>query len=210
MYLLITKIEKSVQIIQLIDALYLVKWRKVLSNTLYKNTHEYLLNTFYLVSQSKLQKIKMYRKSMKRALTELLMALYEARKDLVSRTVNEDSRLFSCLFQYEDQENLLLLSFEREYSIFINCNLEKISNYVTDFDGNYSKEKIKYIVEEFIGFKESRSTSVIDSFFLIDKINQIEKIFSIFDKSKDRLDELNYIKNKDQVLFDRQFRLLGE
>lgn len=157
-----------------------------------------------------MQKINMYRKSMKRALTELLMALYEARKDLVSRTVNEDSRLFSCLFQYEDQENLLLLSFEREYSIFINCNLEKISNYVTDFDGNYSKEKIKYILEEFICFKESRSTSVIDSFFLIDKINQIEKFFSIFDKSKDRLDELNYIKNKDQVLFDRQFRLLGE
>ncbi|NOF41812.1 hypothetical protein GWZ69_06735, partial [Vibrio cholerae] len=68
-----------------------------------------------------------------------------------------------------------------------------------------------YITEEFVSFKQSKSTSCIDSFFLEDKIKQIEKIFLIFDRDKNRLEEINYIKSKDQIIFQREFdRLLGE
>lgn len=146
-----------------------------------------------------------------KAMQELLTALREARRDFVSRSINEDPQLFSSFFQYEKNENLLSLSFEREYSIFINCNLEKFSNYISDIEDGSTQEKLKHIIEELVSFKQSKSTSCIDSFFLDDKVKQIEKIFSIFDKDKDRLEEINYIRRKDIVLFEREFnRLLGE
>ncbi|KGK21880.1 hypothetical protein DC58_13985 [Vibrio navarrensis] len=142
---------------------------------------------------------------------ELLTALREAREDLASRSINEDPQLYSSLFQYEKNENLLSLSFEREYSIFINANLEKFSIRITDIDDEATQRKLKYITEEFVSFKKSKSTSCIDSFFLEEKVKQIEKIFSIFDRDNDRLEEINYIRRKDQVLFEREFnRLLGE
>lgn len=142
---------------------------------------------------------------------EILTALREAREELVSRSVNEDPQLYSSLFQYEKNKNLLSLSFEREYSIFINVNLEKLSIRITDIDDEVMQRKLKHITEEFVGFKQSKSTSCLDSFFLEDKVKQIEKIFSIFDKDRDRLEEINYIRRKDQVLFEREFnRLLGE
>ncbi|MFH0287175.1 hypothetical protein ACGRSR_05930 [Vibrio owensii] len=146
-----------------------------------------------------------------KVIQELLSALREARVDLVSRSISEDPQLFSAFFQYENNENLLSLSFEREYSIFINSNLEKFSNNITDIEDVDTKKKLKYITEEFVSFKQSKSTSFIDTLFLDDKVKQIEKIFSIFDKDKDRLEEINYIRRKDQVLFEREFnRLLGE
>ncbi|ELV8696848.1 hypothetical protein QNE54_003598 [Vibrio fluvialis] len=142
---------------------------------------------------------------------ELLVALREARESLVSRSLKEDPQLYSSLFQYEKNENLLSLAFEREYSIFINANLEKLSIHVTNIDNEVTQRKLKYITEEFVSFKQSKSTSCIDSFFLEDKIKQIEKIFLIFDRDKNRLEEINYIKSKDQIIFQREFdRLLGE
>ncbi|HCZ9047626.1 TPA: hypothetical protein O4G41_004564 [Vibrio alginolyticus] len=146
-----------------------------------------------------------------RATQELLTSLREAREDLVSRTLNEDPQLFESFFKYEKNETLLSLSFEREFSIFINKNLEKFSNHVSDIDDENTKQKLKIITEEFVSFKQSKTTSCIDSFFLDDKVKQIDKIFSIFDKDKDRLNEIKYIKSKDQALFEREFnRLLGE
>ncbi|EGU33812.1 hypothetical protein VIBRN418_15908 [Vibrio sp. N418] len=146
-----------------------------------------------------------------KAIQELLTALRDARVDLVSRSVSEDPQLFSAFFQYENNENLLSLSFEREYSIFINSNLEKFSKNITDIEDVETQTKLKHIIEEFVGFKQSKSSSCIDAFFLDDKVKQIEKIFSIFDKDKDRIEEINYIIRKDQVLFEREFnRLLGE
>lgn len=145
------------------------------------------------------------------SLTELLKALREAREDLVSRSVSEDPQLFGCLFQYENNENLLTLSFDREYAIFLNSNIEKLSNTISDFDNHEMKDKLKNITEELVSFKKSKTTSCIDTFFIDDKISQIEKIFTIFDKDKDRLEEINYIRRKDQVLFEREFaKLLGE
>ncbi|MEC6906679.1 hypothetical protein VXS04_03240 [Photobacterium piscicola] len=146
-----------------------------------------------------------------KVMQELLKALREARVDLVSRSISEDPQLFSALFQYENNENLLSLSFEREYSIFINSNLEKFSNNITDIEDVDTKKKLKQITKELVSFKQSKSTSCIDTFFLGDKVTRIEKIFSVFDKDKDRLAEINYIRRKDQVLFEREFnRLLGE
>lgn len=145
------------------------------------------------------------------AIQELLLALQEARAELVSRSINEEPQLFSAFFQYENNENLLSLSFDREYSIFINSNLEKLSNNITYIEDIETKKKLKYITEELVSFKQSKSTSCIDTFFFDDKVEQIEKIFSIFDKDKGRLDEINYIRRKDQVLFEREFnRQLGE
>ncbi|AXH63850.1 hypothetical protein [Providencia huaxiensis] len=148
---------------------------------------------------------------MKKILLELLLALREAREDLVSRTIKETPQLFSSLFQYENNENLLSLSFQREYSIFINDNLEKLSIHITNAENNDTKKELKFIVEQFVSFKQIQNTSVIDTFFLNDKIEQIEKIFSIFDKDNDRIEEINYIRKKEQVLFERKFKiLLGE
>ncbi|QWQ16528.1 MULTISPECIES: hypothetical protein [Providencia] len=148
---------------------------------------------------------------MKKILLELLLALREAREDLVSRTIKETPQLFSSLFQYENNENLLSLSFQREYSIFINDNLEKLSIHITNAENSDTKKELKFIVEQFVSFKQIQNTSVIDTFFLNDKIEQIEKIFSIFDKDSDRIEEINYIRKKEQVLFERKFKiLLGE
>lgn len=142
---------------------------------------------------------------------ELLASLRDAREDLVSRTLNEDPQLFESFFKYENNENLLSLSFEREYSIFVNNNLEKFLVHLSNIDDENTKQKLKIITEKFVAFRQSKTTSCIDSFFLVDKVKQIEKIFSIFDKNQGRLNEIKYIKSKDQVLFEREFnRLLGE
>ncbi|GHX36606.1 hypothetical protein VCSRO158_1560 [Vibrio cholerae] len=195
------------QIRLLVGVLHLIKQRKALENELHQMLIETLLRVLYSIMQLKKAETKIAPK----AIQELLKALREARADLVYRSISEDPQLFSAFFQYENNETLLSLSFEREYSIFINSNLEKLSNHITDIEDVDTKKTLKRITEEFVSFKQSKSTSCIDTFFLDDKVKQIEKIFSIFDKDKDRHEEINYIRRKDQVLFEREFnRLLGE
>lgn len=196
---------KSAQIKLLINALRLVNQHKILNDNILKS----LLSTFYLVLKYKLDASKINQQSMKNPLTEFLVALREARKDLVLRTINESPQLYSCFFQYEHNENLLTLSFEREYSIFINDNLEKISKYVIDIDNANIQKKLKYIVQELVSFRQSKKTSSLDVFYLNDKIDQIGKLFSVFEKDKDRVEEINYIRRKEQVLFERKFKELS-
>ncbi|MGG5157868.1 hypothetical protein [Citrobacter portucalensis] len=200
---------KSVQIRLLINTLCLIKQHKILTDKLYDSAFKSLLSTFYLVMNQKLAVSTINQQSMKKPLTEFLVALREARKDLVLRSINESPQLYSCFFQYEQNENLLTLSFEREYSIFINDNLEKISKYVIDIDNANIQRKLKYIVEELVSFRQSKKTSSLDVFYLNDKIDQIGKLFSIFEKDKDRVEEINYIRRKEQVLFERKFKELS-
>ena len=200
---------KSVQIRLLINTLCLIKQHKILTDKLYDSAFKSLLSTFYLVMNQKLAVSTINQQSMKKPLTEFLVALREARKDLVLRSINESPQLYSCFFQYEQNENLLTLSFEREYSIFINDNLEKISKYVIDIDNANIQRKLKYIVEELVSFRQSKKTSSLDVFYLNDKIDQIGKLFSVFEKDKDRVEEINYIRRKEQVLFERKFKELS-
>ena len=200
---------KSVQIRLLINTLCLIKQHKILTDKLYDSALKSLLSTFYLVMNRKLAVSTINQQSMKKPLTEFLVALREARKDLVLRSINESPQLYSCFFQYEQNENLLTLSFEREYSIFINDNLEKISKYVIDIDNANIQRKLKYIVEELVSFRQSKKTSSLDVFYLNDKIDQIGKLFSVFEKDKDRVEEINYIRRKEQVLFERKFKELS-
>ncbi|MDX7007110.1 hypothetical protein [Enterobacter hormaechei] len=200
---------KSVQIRLLINTLCLIKQHKILTDKLYDSAFKSLLSTFYLVMNQKLAVSTINQQSMKKPLTEFLVALREARKDLVFRSINESPQLYSCFFQYEQNENLLTLSFEREYSIFINDNLEKISKYVIDIDNANIQRKLKYIVEELVSFRQSKKTSSLDVFYLNDKIDQIGKLFSVFEKDKDRVEEINYIRRKEQVLFERKFKELS-
>ncbi|WP_391087789.1 hypothetical protein [Vibrio sp. NH-UV-68] len=198
---------RDTQIERLITSLYVIRERKASEDGQYRNAITTLVRVLQLIMHTKASEIRIA----PRATQELLTSLREAREDLVSRTLNEDPQLFESLFKYEKSENLLSLSFEREFFIFINKNLEKFSNHISDIDDESTKQKLKIITEEFVSFKQSKTTSCIDSFFLDDKVKQIEKIFSIFDKDKDRLNEIKYIKSKDQVLFEREFnRLLGE
>lgn len=200
---------KSVQIRLLINTLCLIKQHKILTDQLYDSAFKFLLSTFYLVINQKLAVSTINQQSMKKPLTEFLVALREARKDLVLRSINESPQLYSCFFQYEQNENLLTLSFEREYSIFINDNLEKISKHVIDIDNANIQKMLKYIVEELVSFRQSKKTSSLDVFYLNDKIDQIGKLFSVFEKDKDRVEEINYIRRKEQVLFERKFKELS-
>ncbi|MCZ3384886.1 hypothetical protein O3S68_21620 [Kosakonia sp. SOY2] len=203
--------KKSAHVRKLIAILHLVEKHKALENASYHRAIGSLVSTFYLILRLKLTEAKIAQESMKKTLTELLTALRQAREDLVSRSINEHPQLFSCLFQYEKNENLLSLSFEREYSIFINNNLERIANQITDIEDANTQNCLKYITKELVGFKQSRTTSNTYAFFLDDKVNQIGNIFSVFDKDKDRIEEINYLRKKEQVLFDRLFNeLLGE
>lgn len=147
---------KSVQIRLLINTLCLIKQHKILTDQLYDSAFKSLLSTFYLVINQKLAVSTINQQSMKKPLTEFLVALREARKDLVLRSINESPQLYSCFFQYEQNENLLTLSFEREYSIFINDNLEKISKHVIDIDNANIQKMLKYIVEELVSFRQSK------------------------------------------------------
>ncbi|MEZ9342185.1 hypothetical protein AB4165_06335 [Vibrio cyclitrophicus] len=196
--------EMSTQINLLVATLYLVKQRKVLTNDLYRSHMEDLLSVLHLIMQDKKGKPTLGSKAMQ----EMLTALREAREDLVSRSINEEPQLFSSFFQYENNENLLKLSFEREYSVFINTNLEKFSSHISEVESVNTQIKLRNMTEEFISFKQSKSRSCINTFFLDDKVKKIEKIFSIFDTDIDRLKEINYIRRKDQVLFDREFERL--
>lgn len=198
---------KNTQRERLTHSLFLIKRRKVSEATLKRNTVIALLRVLHLVMHTKTPKIQLAPK----ATQELLTSLREARENLVSRTLNEDPQLFESFFKYENNENLLSLSFEREFSIFINNNLERFSNRITDIEDEGTKQKLKIIAEELISFKQFKTTSCIDTFFLDDKIKKIEKIFFIFDKDKDRLQEIKYMISKEQVVFEREFnRLLGE
>lgn len=198
---------RDTQIERLITSLYVIRERKASEDEQYRNVIATLVRVLQLTMHMKASEIRIA----PRATQELLTSLREAREDLVSRTLNEDPQLFEPFFKYEKNENLLSLSFEREFSIFINKNLEKFSSHISDIDDENTKKKLKIITEEFVSFKQSKTTSCIDSFFLDDKVKQIDKIFSIFDKDMDRLNEIKYIKSKDQALFEREFnRLLGE
>lgn len=198
---------KNTQIERLTHSLFLIKKRKASEATLKRNAVITLLRVLHLVMHKKTLKIRLAPKAMQ----ELLTSLREARENLVSRTLNEEPQLFESFFKYENNDNLLSLSFEREFSIFINNNLERFSNHITDIEDEDTKQKLKVITEELLSFKQSKTTSCIDSFFIDDKVKQIEKIFTIFDKDKDRLQEINYMVSKDKVLFEREFnRLLGE
>lgn len=143
-----------------------------------------------------------------KCLVEMLKSMREARYDLVFRTTNEEPQLFSSFFEYENDQNLLTLSFEREHSIFINNNLERFLQNLSDINDVGTKEKLKEITEKLVQFKQNQSSTNLSVFFLEDRVNQIDKIFSIFEKDKDRQAEINYLKRKDNVLFEREFNKL--
>ncbi|MCZ0231364.1 hypothetical protein [Escherichia coli] len=129
---------------------------------------------------------------------------------VLSRSINEDPQLYSALFLYEKNEGLLSLSFEREYSIFINSNLECILRKVSDIKDK-KQGKLQKIMNEFVRFKYSSSDSCADLLFLSGKLEQIRKIYEVFDRDRNRLEFLNYIMKKERVIFEREFeRLLGE
>ncbi|EHW07629.1 hypothetical protein ECDEC8C_6401 [Escherichia coli DEC8C] len=47
--------------------------------------------------------------------------------------------------------------------------------------------------------------------FLSGKLEQIRKIYEVFDRDRNRLEFLNYMMKKERVIFEREFeRLLGE
>ncbi|EOB1982263.1 hypothetical protein ACIRCB_004731 [Salmonella enterica subsp. enterica serovar Agona] len=143
-------------------------------------------------------------------LPEILAALREARECLVSRSINEEPQLYSALFLYERNEGLLSLSFEREYSIFINSNLECILRRVADIKGK-KQGKLQKIMSGLVGFKYSSGDSCADLLFFNGKLEQIRKIYEVFDRDRDRLEYLNYMMKKERVIFEREFeRLLGE
>ncbi|HGY0991709.1 TPA: hypothetical protein ACNU17_000570 [Aeromonas salmonicida subsp. pectinolytica] len=193
---------------QLIDLLHLImKYKSKESKRMPKNAIPRLLRALFFIMQQKSNTFKMAPGTIK----ELLLSLREAREELISRTLNEDPQLFSSLFQYENDDNLLLLSFEREYSIFINSNLEKICNNITNVEDENIKIKLKNITEALLGFKGAKNNSFVNSVFISDRIKAIEKILSTFDKGVERLEQVNYIHKKDKALFEREFnRLLGE
>ncbi|HGT9206375.1 TPA: hypothetical protein ACM4J4_004497, partial [Escherichia coli] len=107
-------------------------------------------------------------------------------------------------------EGLLSLSFEREYSIFINSNLECILRKVSDIKDK-KQGKLQKIMNEFVRFKYSSGDSCADLLFLSGKLEQIRKIYEVFDRDRNRLEFLNYMMKKERVIFEREFeRLLGE
>lgn len=147
-------------------------------------------------------------------LTELLIALEEARNEFVFRSINEEPQLFSSFFDFEKSESLLYLSFEREYSLFVTNNLEKISRSNVLIKDPHIYNKIKEIIEEFVRFHGDKNNSNnidIQNVLLSEKINNIDNLFSICSKDKDRVEKINYIRKRENVLFDREFkRLLRE
>lgn len=193
---------------QLIDLLYLIRKNKFEeSKRMPNNAIPRLLRALLFIMRQKSNTFEMAPGTIK----ELLLSLREAREELISRTLNEDPQLFSSLFQYENDDNLLLLSFEREYSIFINSNLEKLCNNITDIEDEHIKIKLKNITEALLSFKGAKSNSFVNSVFISERIKAIEKILSTFDKGVERLEQMKYIHKKDKALFEREFnRLLGE
>ncbi|MFM5132531.1 hypothetical protein ACET57_19170 [Aeromonas veronii] len=166
-----------------------------------------LLRALLFIMQQKASIAKIAPQTIK----ELLSALREARADLVSRSLNEDPQLFLSLFQYENDENLLFLAFEREYSIFVNNNIEKLCNHISNIESIGTKEKLKNITERLLSFRDSRSRTFVNAFFIKEKIKTIERMLSTFDNGLERLEKIKYIQKKDQTLFEREFkRLLGE
>ena len=147
-------------------------------------------------------------------LTELLIALEEARNEFFFRSVNEEPQLFSSFFDFEKSESLLCLSFEREYSLFVTNNLEKISRSNLLIKDPHIYNKIKEIIEEFVCFHGDKNNSNnidVQNVLLSEKINNIDNLFSICSKDKDRIEQINYIRKRENVLFDREFkRLLKE
>ncbi|HHQ4465322.1 TPA: hypothetical protein ACSP8J_003936 [Aeromonas veronii] len=193
---------------QLIDLLYLIRKNKFEeSKRMPNNAIPRLLRALLFIMRQKSNTFEMAPGTIK----ELLLSLREAREELISRTLNEDPQLFSSLFQYENDDNLLLLSFEREYSIFINSNLEKLCNNITDIEDEHIKIKLKNITEALLSFKGAKNNSFVNSVFISERIKAIEKILSTFDKGVERLEQMKYIHKKDKALFEREFnRLLGE
>lgn len=149
----------------------------------------------------------------KQSLIEILLSLRGARENLVSRTIKEEPQLFSTFFEFENNDNMLELSFEREFSIFLNNNLEFFSNTISEPHLSFTRNKLKYIVEEFVCSRLSddhRTSNHLDVFFLKNKIDMIDEIFSVAISNNEKIERIRYVYRKEQVLFDREFKKLRD
>ncbi|MDF1893847.1 MULTISPECIES: hypothetical protein [Rahnella] len=145
-------------------------------------------------------------------LISVLDLLRQSRQKLILRTTTHSVDFFSNLFLFEKNEMGLKLLFEKEKTQFINTHFlfpeEDTSSIHSDFYNSAIKRLICLLSEEESSVHESISSSIFYKNLASTKIEFLDLLINMEEKSSLNLSQLKYLIIKDNRLFEREMERL--
>lgn len=150
-------------------------------------------------------------------LLSLLWVMKKARTDLASRSEYEDPELFKNFFEFERQQDMLNLAFEREFNLWVDKHFKIIDSHeefkVSEPVSNKFNKLMVSLVEDRV-LKTETSTDIASKEFCISLLSEkkglLDSLIQINDKSNKYYKRLLYSYQKDKALFEREFNKLME
>lgn len=142
-------------------------------------------------------------------LLDVLEIFKHSREKLYHDFINEDVEIFKPMFQYENEQELMVLAIEKYFIGYIN-NHFLLSEKYDSIEIEFGEAMLKFLKEINVNFSNEELITSKGLFLelLSSKIVFLNSLISVGFESNKKLNKLSYSYQKDKTLFDRKIRQL--
>lgn len=147
-------------------------------------------------------------------LVTILSIFEKSRQQLIFDFLNEETEIYSAMFRYEEDELAMKLSIEKYFIQWINTHFTNTESCKDGFfDGELSLEFGEVMVKLIDSIQPNtkninKSNSSLMRKILIEKVHILKEFSEVNNRNEQNYKKLLYAKDKDNRLFDRQFKTL--
>lgn len=148
-------------------------------------------------------------------LNEMIELLKSGREELVAPVLNNDPSFMRGLFTYENDAELLTLFFEKQFTNWINQQIKLFDNSSSLKNSAWGQTQFKHMLERLsrtrikaLDDESGNALTLFCSNLLQEKIKLLEGLLYVGNENNQRYNQLLFQQEKDQVLFEREFKKL--
>ena len=147
----------------------------------------------------------------KEKLLELLSLFKNSRKKLTDDFINENPDIYSSMFEYEENHQLMRLCIEKYFAEYINYHFQELVKF-DDLSEEFSKAMFLFLKSFDVKIDNKNLTTGSDLFTKIidQKLTFLKDIISLSNNDVNKQNKLIYSYQKDKTLFDREIKNLIE
>ena len=147
----------------------------------------------------------------KEKLLELLSLFKNSRKKLTDDFINENPDIYSSMFEYEENHQLMRLCIEKYFTEYINYDFQELVKF-DDLSEEFSKAMFLFLKSFDVKIDNKNLTTGSDLFTKIidQKLTFLKDIISLSNNDVNKQNKLIYSYQKDKTLFDREIKKLIE
>ncbi len=148
----------------------------------------------------------------KEKLLELLSLFKNSRKKLTDDFINENPDIYSSMFEYEDNHQLMRLCIEKYFTEYINYHFQELVKF-DDLNEEFSKAMFLFLKNFDVKIDNNNNLTTGSDLFIkiIDqKLTFLKDIILLSNNDVNKQNKLIYSYQKDKTLFDREIKKLIE